>query len=395
MSRFIVNTATILIAITSCLFVYKYAAMADHYPLLADMQMEAGRQAIDLINRYPLTTSLIYAFVLLLLSRYGAATLDSLSAANRLPTFITIVMSYLACAGLMVYLTDQQSITVDRWSVITSFWDAVHRGEFPYAARSHLDNVPGPLPGYFLIAYPFYLLGDIGYLSIAGCLLLFFVLYNYHRSGSSGWAALLLVVFSASVFWEILARSTVLTTSTLVAAYMVWLIRGKFTRMPILLTLGCIGGLLQSTRSVYVLAFIVCYFFVFLAERRFREFLVVAGAFTVTFLLSLVPFALMDFEAFLRYNPFTLQASFVGFKVIAVFVALAVFAGFCVKSQQQMFFSVALLIFGVVSVYLLRDLYRYGFQDILLESGGDISYLILALPFLLLSIEGERRPSSQ
>jgi hypothetical protein len=183
MSKWITAISILLIAIISCLFVYKYAAMAEHYPLLADLQIESGRQAIDLISCYPLTTTLIYTLVLLLLSHYGAATLASLPTTIRLPTFIAIVLSYLFCAGLVIFITDQQSISVDRWSVITSFWDAVHHGEFPYAARSHLDNVPGPLPGYFLIAYPFYLLGDIGYLAIAGCLLLCFILYSYYGTG--------------------------------------------------------------------------------------------------------------------------------------------------------------------------------------------------------------------
>ena len=51
-----------------------------------------------------------------------------------------------------------ESLNVDRWSVITSFWDYFFSGQYVYYALSHLGNYPGPMPFYFILALPFYLL---------------------------------------------------------------------------------------------------------------------------------------------------------------------------------------------------------------------------------------------
>src|SRR4029079_14747578 len=101
----------------------------------------------------------------------------------------------------------QDSINVDRWSVIVSFWDSFFRGEYVYFAKSHLGNLPGPMPVYFIIALPFYLIGEIGYLTLLGPVAFLAVLrYEKWDVGVQN-ASLVLILCSTFFAWEVAARS--------------------------------------------------------------------------------------------------------------------------------------------------------------------------------------------
>jgi len=112
---------------------------------------------------------------------------------------------------------------VDRWSVITSFLEALSKGNYPYLAQSHLGNFPGLIPVYFIIAWPFYRIGEPGYLSLAGLVL--FVLFNekYAQNKNDKLWLTLLLASSPFYLWEVATRSNILINAVLIVIYMLFL----------------------------------------------------------------------------------------------------------------------------------------------------------------------------
>jgi hypothetical protein len=99
----------------------------------------------------------------------------------RNPIIIDIFLFILliSCSVIAFSLLPVENLNVDRWSVIKSFWDTFYDGKYAYTAQSHLGNPPGPMPVYFFLSLPFYLLDSIDYLALAG---IFFFFYTMLRS---------------------------------------------------------------------------------------------------------------------------------------------------------------------------------------------------------------------
>jgi hypothetical protein len=381
------HASILLIVLISCIFSYKYLVMFSHYPLLvtANNKFLCG-SIIESANDFPLTITFLYG-VLLLFSTYTAGKYSKIVKPGtiRIITLAAITI-YLSLTTAAILYTDQTQISVDRWSVITAFWDAVHNGTFPYLAKSHLDCYPGPSPFYFVIAYPYYLIGDIGFLSITGCLLLFILLSVYYKNSSLKYMAITLIFFSVCTFWENISRSTVITTSTLIAAYMAWATGGDKTKTGRLIGIGLLGGLLFSTRSVYIIAFLILYCFLFLQNKNYRDIITVAIFFITAFSITLLPLAIWDFSTFIEFNPFTLQASLAGHEAILTILLLSLAAGVYASNEQEVYFSTGLLIIFVVTINLVKSVTVNGFSEAYFGNKGDISYLILSIPFLVLSM---------
>ena len=302
------------------------------------------------------------------------------------PTLIYVLILLYALVNI-IYLknTDPRSLNVDRWSVITSFWDALLSYTFPYLAKSHMGNPPGPFPFYFVIAFPFYLVGEIGYLSLSGVILLLCFITK-HFTHKKVWLILtILLVISTALIWEVTVRSANLINVSLILFYIAWLKKQVESEKSLIIP-GIIGGLLLSTRAIVIIPISVCWAFYFLRERKWNQFFTIAIFSALGFIFTLLPFLLWDYHLFMQYNPVTLQSSFVPLPITALFVIGSFAAGFFVKNQRELFFYSGLLIFGVVSIYFTYKVNELGFTMAYIKSQADISYFILSLPFLFVSL---------
>lgn len=383
----------ILITLINCIFAYKYLVKFSSYTILVDIyNWSSLKFFIDLIKSNPLLSTVIYGIGFFLFAIMIDKYIAKLKQLKLSLLFLIGIFVYLFLNLAAILATDPKSITVDRWSTIMSFWDAVNNGTFPYLAKSHLGCLPGPSPFYFVIAYPFYLIGEIGYLSLTGCLLLFVLIFTHYNNITNKYMAIALLILSTTVFWENLARSTVLTMSVIILVYMVMLINNKKTGTVALVLWGAAGGLLFSTRSVYIITYIVCYEFLFLQTRKHRELAVVSISFVIAYAFTFLPFIIWDLNTFIRYNPITLQASLASHSAIILVLLLSVVAGLYVKTEQDVYFSTAILILLVVSSHMVMGINSYGFDEALFGNKADISYLVLALPFLSLSMPKDMLP---
>ena len=145
-------TLTFMYLLVNAVFVLKYSIrIVTHGSLLVVLYLFAVPVVFWLLTRLP---SRIFT--------------------NR--TYIAIVIAFSVFMGIVFFIIPQESLRVDRYEMIKLFWDNTFSCINPYTPREH-TNIPGPFPCYFILALPFYLLKEIGLLSLAGFLLFSYLLY--------------------------------------------------------------------------------------------------------------------------------------------------------------------------------------------------------------------------
>ena len=266
------------------------------------------------------------------------------------------------------------ALNVDRWSVIASFWQTLTEGEYPYFARSHMGNPPGPMPIYFVVAAPFHAIGWQELLSALGYLGAVVWIGCCSRRGI---VAMLLLVTSPFLYWEIAVRSNIFTYSLLVLLGLeLFLQKQNYPRAVMV-------GLALSTRSVFALAYVVYYLRILRRSTvNSARFFWMATVSAVAFLASFLPLLLIWPEEFHAMNPFIVQGSFLIPPVaIGLFFAGAVVASYVLGKLHPALVS-GVLLFGMIAVYALYHVVQIGWSAAYLESKIDISYFLFCVPFL-------------
>lgn len=293
---------------------------------------------------------------------------------------------FMVCSGLVLHFIPKESLNVDRWEMIQLFWDTASEGFYPYGVHSPGGNYPGPMPFYFLLAYPFYKIGEIGWMTVAG---LWITLGYFNRKLDRNRLGLLMVllVSSLAMYWEIFARSTIFINSLLFAIYFFNL--KDLPRRSGFAFYGwaLLGGILFSTRTVFALPLIIWGLYVCFRKeigivRLTRWGVCFIAAFAITFL----PFYCMDPHTFMRLNPFITQGDvLLPFSFVLGFLGLAfVFPFFCKKYPDIWFYS-GLLLFMTITGHVIYGLFDNGMESFF-TNGADISYYLFCFPFLLETI---------
>ncbi len=330
--------------------------------------------------------TLSYTLFLYIVSEYLLSKkTENLSFIAKILYFSLAIYCIIAITAL--FFVDPTQLRVDRWSVITSFWDTVRAGQFPYLAKSHMGCPPGPFPFYFVLSLPFYLLGEIGYFSLAGVLAMVWGLGISSRDDPSRqMAATFLVLSSAAIWWEIIARSGTLINAALIVLYIYHVIRNQEASRRKIMVMGFVGGLLQSTRGIFALPLIIGYTHCFVRPGKIKEFFLIGVFYVLGFLATLLPLVLWDFNSFLQYNPLTLQMGFVGLKATIGLMVMAFAAGIVIKTPQQLYLVTGIILIAAVMVYFVDMFQLHGLSVHSLLNCVDLSYLILSLPFFLFAL---------
>ncbi len=295
---------------------------------------------------------------------------------------IVLIVGYTVCCGIVLAFIPKESLNVDRWEMIQVFWDAVSQNIYPYSAQGINGNYPGPMPFYFILSYPFYLIGEIGYMAITGVLLWLYYIYKKERKAL--FLMVLLLFSSLAIYWEIFARSTIFLNSCLFAFFIFSLkdlnkkTNGEFYLLAI------IGGLLTSTRTVFAIVLILWGIYVLIHERmNFWKLTKWGLCFIISFILSFIPFIMMDPEAFKEMNPFITQSSvLMPFWLVLCFIGFSVLLGFFCKRFIDVIYYGGILLFLTITGHFIYAISENGI-DGYLNAGADISYYIFCFPFLL------------
>lgn len=291
--------------------------------------------------------------------------------------------------GLVIishFVIPVESLNVDRWSVISSFLTEIYQGNYPYYAKSHMGNYPGPMPIYFLIASPFQLIGELSILSCLGYCI--FIVLLIKRNKTTKHLNFLLFYFTSSIFliWEITTRSNLFTFSVLILLVLnqFAILHNKTTVKFYVLAL--LTGLLLSTRSVYILPYIVFFLSsLYNREITFKNLLLFVAIAFIAFISTFIPFIYFFKSDFITMNPFIIQSSFLVPKFYTlIFILTAVLLTFLVKNKTDKLFYSGLSLFIAIIIYSFYHLINYGFEVSFINSKIDISYFIFCIPFLIM-----------
>jgi len=310
---------------------------------------------------------------------------------TKLALFILTVFCLSAC--LFLFQIPVANLNLDRWSVISSFWDTCLQGKYPYLAMSHMGNFPGPMPVYFLLFLPFHLIGEIGLASLLAICSMFFVLKKIHLHDKKIQLVLLLVVSSAAIWYEIICRSTIFTNSILVLFYFILssIYMPNTTRKAFIL--GIAEGLLLSTRNVFGLSFALLGFnFLFNKSIKLQNVIIWGATVALTFGITFVPFLLFYWEDFIKMNPFIIQSTFLlpSYFVIIFGITTLAIGIFCREFETTVFLN-GVLLFGIASVYFIFHVAESGIEKAYFGSIIDITYFVFCLPFFLYTIASKNK----
>ena len=287
----------------------------------------------------------------------------------------------IATASLAVVMSgfDPDAIRVTRAPAIHAWLERALRGEFPYASAV----MPSAFPILFALALPFDRLGDVGWLQIAA--LPPFAALCWRASGAlrhRAWMALGLLVAAPLFVYEVVTRSELFSNMTLLIAVLALLER---RRLPLgALGVGILAGLVQSTRGIVGLGYVLfgCWRF----RREPRLGLVLAATAAITFVATLVPFALWDPDRFARFGPFAIQTSYIPSWLIVAFAVVAAFLGWTARAAEQAYARIAMVMFAVVGVLFAQAVRDLGWSHLLLDDHFDISYFAFGHTTLLYGI---------
>ena len=296
-----------------------------------------------------------------------------------------VLAIFIAGAAIIFNKVPVETLNVDRWSVITSFWDNYFEGKYVYYAKSHMGNPPGPMPVYYILALPFYLMGELGFFSLLG-IVAFYVLSRYTIPRAYSSLALLLLCSSVFYMWEVTCRSNILINGTLVLASIVYFYNDGITnKYKHLIITGILTGLCLSTRNVFAIPYIISFLYALTYKKVSFVNLIMVGCIALFVMaLSFVPFVYNHVEDFKAMNPFIIQGSYLmPFSYTLIFIALAfVFAFLCRKKEDVYFYS-GLVLFLTIVFYFGYHTVNSGFNAAVHDSRADNSYFILCIPFSL------------
>ena len=298
--------------------------------------------------------------------------------------FVSFIIALIIISHYKIPL---ESLNVDRWSVISSFIDELFNGNYPYYAQSHKGNYPGPMPFYFFISLPFYLIGELSILSSIGYFIAIILIVKKTKSNNHFKFLFFYLFTSLFLIWEITTRSNIFTFTILILLLLNGFLNfDNKNKSKKNLILALFTGFLLSTRSIYILSYIV-FFLSSLKnnEVSIKKLSLFTSIALIAFLSTFLPFIIFFRSDFFTMNPFIIQSSFLIPKpYILVFILTSVLMVFLVKNRSDKFFYSGISLFFSIMTYSIYHIIKYGYNLSFLQSKIDISYFIFCIPFFIM-----------
>lgn len=305
---------------------------------------------------------------------------------QRLPTTITFwggMVGFLLVSVVLMVVVDKDSLHVDRWLMIATFWDNIRDGVYPYVPR-YGPNIPSQLPVYHILAYPFYTAGEVGFYSVAVLVTWVFLLREKYKTQT--WFVLLMICVSAGVWWEIVSRSTIIMNMVLVIVMMMYIDTAKPKTVWHHVILGVLSGFLLATRVTVVFPLIVMFSAYYLRQRAVQHVIAMAVAALFTIGLVLLPLYIMDNKYFWQYNPLLVQSYFTNSYITAILLVLSFIGGYLGKSPVLRY-GICGILMVLTTMWASQIHYRYfGPWAMIFDSKFDISYYLQAFPYFVMAL---------
>lgn len=298
--------------------------------------------------------------------------------------FWSILIGITIVAVGIQYAIDPLFIQVDRWSAIHNFLAGMLQGVYPYGQQTHLGGYGSPFPIWQLFHLPFYALGNVG-LSIVVVTILFLWTLCYLYSKKVAIAAGVFLCISPAFWYEVAVRSDLITNIMLSAIIVEWLVHKNIKLNDHWVWIGCIVGLVLSTRFVAIIPICVIYGYEFLQMNWKKQSLFILIIIAI-FALTMLPFVFWKGSTllFFDYNPFVLQTRQGSWLVLLIFAIIAI--GVTIWMHERMTYRwviTGLLLTSLVTMAFVEKMWQQNLWNGLFTSAFDITYLSIALPFYI------------
>ncbi len=326
------------------------------------------------------------AFLYLLLLTTGITCLYSTTALNILrklsaKTYWWIIGVFSTMFIMTLLIIDPDTILVTRYAALNEWIGNVLHGVYPYGT----EILPSGFPGLFILAFPFYLLGDVGYMQIFSFILFGWLVYRKYPDNENKYIILLLLITSPIFLFEIIVRSD-LFSNIVIALAMVELYQNKSGERGYMriITAGACAGLILSTRGIILL--ILLPYFIYRFKNDIKSGLCFAGTGVLVFLLTVLPFYLWNPAKFIEFGSFSVQGRYIPLWIFAIILVVQAVWSAKAGSLRDLYVICMFANFTVILTAFLLEIGEEGFFHVIYQGGFDISYFIFPLPFLLLLI---------
>ena len=288
------------------------------------------------------------------------------------------------------FYIDVTALRVDRWSLLQAFYEELFKGNYPYFARTNIDNPGAPMPFYFVIFYPFYWIGEVGILCTLGYIAFMVILQKQNKSAINT-KIILLILLSTSLFtyWEITARSNIFFNSILILiALKYYSSIDKKSISKTFIMSAILTGLVLSTRSIFIVTYATTFLSsLFRKEISIKHLLSYGLIAAATFGLTFLPLLAFYWDDFWVMNPFMVQSGVIVPTLYVIgFILLGIIFSFLIKKKIDQYFYGGVILFIIVSITFVFNSQNLSLRQALLVEGADISYFIFPIPFLMLYI---------
>jgi hypothetical protein len=350
----------IVYQITNILFVYKYAARFSGNP-------------------WPFVLIYLVVLNILILFFYKDHGPVRHTVTGSRIFFLSVIALALLLSVIMLRFNPEQ-IRVGRYPALHDWITRLLSGRFPYASATR----PSGFPFLFVLAMPFYLLGDLGFLQVFAFFVYAFLLYiRYGKQDGDRFQSLMLLVTAPLFLYEIVVRSDLFSNMVIVILFMGYC-EGTLhkAKTAALLLIGCTGGLLLATRGIVLLIYVIYFGYIF--RSRIERGLIFTCGVLAGFIATLLPFAAWSWGFFITSGPFAIQTSYLPLGLSVPALVLCIFMAARAKSLTQVYRSIAFMLFSIVLAAFLISVASNGWSATILGDRFDISYFCFTLPFLLL-----------
>jgi hypothetical protein len=320
----------------------------------------------------------LFVTIFIFLSQKISYELEFLNKKLFIVFFIIIV---LASIFAISYLPEKSRVA--RLPAITSWIEYLFRGQFPWGSPAE----PSGFPFLFILAIPFYLIGNIGYIEVLGLILYGFILLRYPGSTNKEiWTRLFILMCLPTFYYEFIVRSELFFNISLVIAFILFVGEriSPQKRNVLFFAAAFILGLILSTRSIVAVVFTIYLIFLF-RENLLNGIIFLAITF-LAFTFTLVPFIVWNSASFYYNGPFIIQLTHFPLWGTIIFFFISIIFGWKAKNIHQVIMFSGVLIFTIVATGFILIVVKEGFYNAIVKDGFDISYFILCIPFLVLSV---------
>jgi hypothetical protein len=299
----------------------------------------------------------------------------------------TLIGLALLSAVIIIALTDESS-RVSRLPAITEWIERAMAGQFPWGPETRTN--PSGFPVLFMLALPFYYLGNIGLMEVVGVALFIVAVLAVCESPAEALAAMIGLLALPIFYYELLVRSELLFNMSLVVAVLSLAERKlEVARLDWWFAgLAVLFGLALSTRTIVGIIYAAYFAYTFRGHLKQGLLFVLLAA--AAFVLTLLPFMVQNVDRFIASGPFAVQGRFFPMPVTVLALLAAIIGGWRARSFRVLLFAMGTVLFAVVLAAALMSVAHEGVRIVLFNDQFDISYFIFCVPFLLLGMSGNR-----